>query len=95
MRLHPWPLGDSPPRAPRAVVWKSTFAGASGASALLIDSGAVPLSFAPESSSDEPAGALDEPTSAVNVLAALQCHHNAALARIRVLEALLRDFVTH
>ena len=88
MKLHPWPLDDSSPRARPAVVWKSTFAGTSGASALLIDSGAVPLSFAPESSADEPPRAVD-------ALAALQCHHDAALARIRVLEALLRDFVTH
>lgn len=81
MNLHPWPQRD---RARPPVVWKTPFAVAIAADALLIDTGAVPLCFLPESDDAEPASAAD-------TLAGLQCHHDAALARIRLLEALLRD----
>lgn len=90
MSLHPWPLTDDTPQGrQQPVVWKNPFVAANDARALLIDSGAVPLCFAPELAIE----VAQEP--AVDALVALQCRHDAALARIRLLEALLRNFSTH
>jgi hypothetical protein len=84
MTLHPWPLTATTPQARQPIVWKNPFAAANDARSLLIDSGAVPLCFAPD------AAAQTAPTEA-DALLALQCRHDAALARIRLLEALLRE----
>jgi hypothetical protein len=81
MSLHPWPSteGNRPQRP--TVLWKRV---QPGAHALLIDSGAVPYCFEHETAAEEAARATD-------AIASLQCRHDAALARIRLLEAMLRD----
>jgi hypothetical protein len=81
-------LTDAAPQRAQPIVWKNPFVAANDARALLIDRGAVPLCFPSELEAERPEAAVD-------ALAALQCRHDAALARIRLLEALLRNFSTH